>query len=331
MEKQITDDRCPRPILYLAPIRGYTHALFRNLFQAHFEGIDVAVAPFIVTMGKNPIRTKHLKDVLPENNGGARLIPQILSNDPVGFTQMAQALADLGYETINWNLGCPFPMVARKKRGSGLLPYPDRIKAILDDVIPNIPNKLSIKTRVGRHDPGEIETLLPLFNHYPLTEVIIHPRTGVEMYTGTADPDRFAAVMGLSDHPLVYNGDIWNVAAFNALAHRFPAIDRWMIGRGVMADPFLPADIQSGDTHSSDRLNRFIRFHDALLHALQETLDGPAHVLDKMKGYWSFFYLSFEDGRKLFKKIRKTHRIDDYTAVVHRFFEGNPVQCPVKG
>ena len=331
MEKQATDALCRKPILYLAPIRGYTHALFRNIYQAHFSGIDVAVAPFIVTMGNNPIRSRHLKDVLPENNSGAPLIPQILSNDPDGFIHMARVLADLGYETINWNLGCPFPMVAKKKRGSGLLPYPDQIKSILDQVLPHIPNRLSIKTRVGRHDPGEIETLLPLFNQYPLTEVIIHPRTGEEMYTGTADPDRFAAIMDLSDHPLVYNGDIWNVAVFRALAQRFPAIHRWMIGRGVMADPFLPWDIQSGEPQSSNRLDQFIRFHDALFYALTQTLDGPAHVLDKMKGYWSFFYLSFEDGRKLFKKIRKIQRLDDYIDTLHRFFGGNPVQCPVEG
>ena len=91
----------------MAPIMGFTNALYRNLYSKHFKGFDIAVAPFIASIGENRIRNAHLKDILPEKNSGIPVIPQILSNDPQGFINLAKRLFDLGYDTINWNLGCP--------------------------------------------------------------------------------------------------------------------------------------------------------------------------------------------------------------------------------
>jgi len=119
------------------------------------------------------LKDKHLKDVLPDNNQAMPVIPQILGNKAEDFILLAKRLFDLGYETVNWNLGCPFPMVAKKKRGSGLLPYPQKIEAFLEATIPAIPNRLSIKARLGRKKTDEILTLLQIFNRYPLDEVII--------------------------------------------------------------------------------------------------------------------------------------------------------------
>ena len=105
------------------------------------------------------------------------------------FINLAVRLFDLGYMSVNWNLGCPFPMVAKKKRGSGLLPYPENIDAFLEKTVSSIPNRLSIKTRLGRRHINEIFKLMPIFNQYPLEEIIIHPRTGKQMYDGKTDLD----------------------------------------------------------------------------------------------------------------------------------------------
>ncbi|MBU0991376.1 MAG: tRNA-dihydrouridine synthase family protein [Proteobacteria bacterium] len=310
-----------RPILYLAPIRGYTHSLFRNIYKAHFDGFDFAIAPFITTMGSHRISPKHIRDILPENNAGFHLVPQILSNDPEGFICVAKKLYDLGYETVNWNLGCPFPMVAKKKRGSGLLPFPDLVRFILDQVLARIPNQLSIKTRTGMNTPDEILTLMPVFNQYPLQELIIHPRTGIQMYQGSADSDVFAICLENTHHQIVYNGDIKNYEIYKKLSSRFNTVNRWMIGRGAISDPFLASMIKTGTDDCVDKAQKFKVFHDALVNALVETLDGPSHVLDKMKGYWSYFYLSFQNGQKLFKQIRKINQIDSYMDRLSLFFE----------
>ena len=208
---------------YLAPIRGVTDALFRNIYHHHFPYFDAALAPFINPQRTANFRTRLMADVLPENNTTLPIIPQLLNNNIEDFYGLAKRLQDLGYSHINWNLGCPAPMVANKKRGSGPLPHADQIFALLQDVIPRLDTEISLKTRLGYRNPGEIELVLPLLEELKLKEIIIHPRIGKQLYRGHADPDGFAKCKEISSHQLVYNGDIVLPEDFLALATRCEA------------------------------------------------------------------------------------------------------------
>ena len=170
-------DTSATPFIYMAPLRGITDALFRRIYCRHFNGIDAAVAPFINPQRKSGLTDKLLADVLPEADN-LKLIPQQLNSDGDDFLALAERLYDLGYREINWNLGCPVPMVAKKRRGSGLLPFPDQIVAFLDHVIPRLKSRLSLKIRLGYHDHQESLDLLPRLDCYPLSEIIIHARLG---------------------------------------------------------------------------------------------------------------------------------------------------------
>jgi tRNA-dihydrouridine synthase len=308
-------------ILYLAPLRGFTEYIYRNAFSRHFSGFDIAMAPFISTMSDARLKDKHLKDVLPENNQAMPVIPQILGNNAEDFILLAKRLFDLGYETVNWNLGCPFPMVAKKQRGSGLLPYPQKIEAFLEATIAAIPNRLSIKARLGREKTDEILTLLEIFNRYPLDEVIIHPRTGKQMYDGVPDLDMFEKCLEISVHTTVYNGDINDLETFNKFSNRFKTIDRWMIGRGALINPFLPDTIRNGKDGSADRVAEFRAFYEDLFEHYRIEFHGPGHLLDRMKGFWTYFSQSFKDGHKIKKKIHRSPKLDRYLKIVDRFFE----------
>ncbi len=314
-------DPATKIILYLAPLRGFTEYIYRNAFSRHFGGFDVAVAPFIPTMTDARLKKKHLRDVMPENNQAMPVIPQIIGNKAADFILLAKRLFDQGYETVNWNLGCPFPMVAKKQRGSGLLPYPQKIEAFLEATIPAIPNRLSIKARLGRKKTDEILTLLEIFNQYPLDEVIIHPRTGKQMYAGEPDLDMFEKCLEISRHPTVYNGDINDLETFKVFSKRFKTIDRWMIGRGALINPFLPATIRNGKDGSANKVEVFRAFYDDLFEHYREEFHGPGHLLDRMKGFWTYFSRSFKDGHKIKKKVHRTHKLDRYVKMVDRFFE----------
>ncbi|MCP4023705.1 MAG: hypothetical protein GY729_17805 [Desulfobacteraceae bacterium] len=124
--------------IILAPLQGFTDVTFRNVFCDHFKGFDIAIAPFISTMGQQRLKPSRIKDVLPEQNKKLPVIPQILGNVAADFIFLANYLYDMGHKKVNWNLGCPYPMVANKQRGSGMLPYTDRIQTFLDRVIPEI-------------------------------------------------------------------------------------------------------------------------------------------------------------------------------------------------
>jgi tRNA-dihydrouridine synthase len=307
--------------LCLAPLRGVTDAVFRDAYAQYFEGIDRAISPFLTT-GKGPrIKPSQLKEVLPENNTRMPVIPQIISKTADRFITLADGLFQLGYDTVNWNLGCPYPMVAKKKRGSGLLPHPEAIEAFLGRVVPNLRGRLSVKMRLGRHHNKEIETLLPIMNRFDLAEIIIHPRTGVQMYTGEPDLDMFEKCLTLTHHRVIYNGDIVDLSSFGKLQERFGTIDEWMIGRGAVVNPFLPAMIKGHRYDQDHAFTRFKSFHDTLYRRYSEKLYGPSHIVNRMKGMWGYFAKAFSNGDNIRKMINKSQKIHQYESAVDHFFQ----------
>jgi len=305
--------------IILAPLQGFTDITFRNSFARHFGGVDEAMAPFIPTMGKKKLKPARLKDVYPENNQTLFTIPQILGNNAEDFIFLADCLHDMGHQKINWNLGCPHAKVANKNRGSGLLMHPEKIDAFLDYVLPRILTGLSVKIRLGRLSKIEIYSLLPVFDKYPLDEIILHPRTGIQMYEGAPDHDAFAEARLLSRHPFVYNGDIRDLTSFQILQKKFPDIRAFMIGRGLLANPFLAEDIK-GIPSNENKIKRLKNFHDDLFLGYQTIYSGPAHLIGRMKGFWSYLGPSFRGKDKSLKHIMKSESITRYKESAADFF-----------
>lgn len=315
--------------LILAPIQGYTDVVYRTCYARHFPGLDEAIAPFISTMGQQRIKPSRFRDVLPENNPGMPVVPQILGNHPGDFLFLASVLADAGHDTVNWNLGCPHSKVAKKRRGSGLLPCPDEIRGFLDTIMGKLPCRLSLKVRLGRYLPTEIFALLPIFDEYPLSEIIVHPRTGVQMYTGSADADAFAQVKQNTRHALVYNGDITGIESFARIKGRFPDIDRFMIGRGILANPFLPAVLKGAEPAAVYDTMRLKRFHDDLFEAYAGIFKGPAHLIGRMKGFWAYLGPGFPGSGKSLKVLLKSTRTSQYLDAAARVFETHQEFLPL--
>ena len=310
----------------MAPLRGVTDAIFRSTYAAHFEGIDLAVAPFVTTHAGRRIKPVHVRDLQPRDNRRLPVIPQILTKTAADCITLADHLFDMGYTTINLNCGCPFPQVANKGRGSGLLCTPEALDRLLDTVLTHIPNRLSIKTRLGRWRADEIQAVMTVFNRYPLESVIVHPRTGLQMYAGAPDLAMFAWCLGHCRHPVVYNGDIRSPEDFQTLTRRFEGVAGWMIGRGLLADPFLPGRLKTGRRVAvAEKTDRFRRFHDALFERYRGRLNGPGHVLDRMKGLWRYFAQGFHDCEAHRKRIHKARGIEQYQAAVSAFWDAGPL------
>ncbi|MBF0389524.1 MAG: tRNA-dihydrouridine synthase family protein [Desulfamplus sp.] len=329
--------------IILAPMQGYTDAVFRDVYFRHFTGVDEAMSPFVSTMSQKKINRSQLKDILPENNLNCpNIIPQMLGNVAQDFLSLACHISEIGYETINLNMGCPHSKVAKKRRGSGLLSYPDVVDKLLYDLFDGLSKepfkcKISIKVRLGRYNKDEIFELIPIFEKYPLDEIILHPRTGVDMYEGRADIDAFIKVAKSTSHKLVYNGDITSLAVFKNITDRLEAesiepIRRFMVGRGILSDPFLPEEIKAHFSNSSstltkniasreEKLKRLKSFHDDLFEAYSQKFYGPLHVTGRMKGFWTYIGPTFFENKKGLKKILKAKNRDHYKDVVDSFFD----------
>lgn len=312
--------------LYLAPIQGMTIACYRNAFARIFGGIDAYYTPFIATADIEKVRHLLLKDLLPERNDAAvKVIPQLLSNNGTDFRLFSSAIVALGYREINWNIGCPFPMVTNKKRGSGILPYPDMIRKFLDIACADSSYTLTVKMRLGFDNSEQGTRVMEVLNEYPLGGVIIHARTGMQMYTGTVDLDSFEALASACKHEATYNGDIFTYDDFLHISTRFPAIKNFMLGRGALSDPFLPSAIKGQMIPSANKISMIRQFHDEIFHYYKNVLSGDKHLCDKMKEFWSYMLVHIDKDGKLMKKIKKCNTSVDYLDAVDQILHSSSV------
>ena len=307
-----------KQIIQLAPIKGVTDRTFRSAFVRHFSGLDSAVSPFVRLSDSE----SKFKSLSPELNQGLRTVPQILTKSPDEFIDLAAKFKNYGCDELNWNLGCPFTMVVKRGEGAAMLDYPDLISSFLEKVFSTINISVSVKMRIGMHSPDEILKVIPVLNSFPLKEIAIHPRTGIQMYDGGVDLNAFSSVLQLSSHPVIYNGDLNTVSDYIRLSESFPSVEGWMIGRGLLSNPFLAMEIKKSKSEPDKvKIERLKQFADYLLDAYGNDLQSSAHVLDKMKGVWSYLSQSFADSRKVEKRIRKAGSINHYQDEVKRIFE----------
>ena len=310
--------------LSLGPFQGITDAPFRNVFKRHFGGIDKFYTPFFTGIHKEE-HAKNLQgeEIDPRCNDVETLTPQILSTDAEEILRFAKQCKELGYKEINLNMGCPFPRVANKKRGCGLLPYPDKVEAMLESVFEQIGEmKFSVKCRLGYFNPDEIDAIIPIFNRFPLSELIIHPRIGKQLYKGEADVERFKALIPYINAPLVYNGDIFSVNNFERIHKAVQPVNDFMLGRGILANPFLAEQIKGKDV-PEDKTNRL---HNYLLDLYGDRLHhagGSPKVLGRMKELWSYLMNSFEEPQVVWRKIKKINALKEYEEAVEFIFKEN--------
>lgn len=310
--------------LILAPIQGMTLAYYRNLYSEIFGGIDSYYAPFIDTTNYKKAGSSLFKDILPSlNNNSIKIVPQLLSNSGSDFRRFASKITDMGYKDINWNIGCPFPMVTNKKKGSGILPYPDMIKEFLDEVCLDNSYNLTVKMRLGFNDLEEGVKVVDLLNQYPLSGVIIHGRTGVQKYAGKVNLDSFEILHSACKHEMTYNGDIFTNEDYKKIQERFPSINNFMLGRGALRDPFLPSTIKGVSLTSEEKMKKIKLFHDSIYNHFKNILSGDQHLCDKMKEFWTYTSINLDPNGKMMKKIRKCRTSSSYLDIVNKMFESN--------
>lgn len=308
---------------YLAPMEEVTGYVYRNVYHALFDDVDKYFTPFITPTQKKKLKTRDQKEVSPENNWGIHVVPQILTNHAEQFVDTCNMLMEFGYDEVNLNLGCPSATVVKKAKGSGFLNDTERMDQFFEEAFQKLdqeqsPLKISVKTRIGLEFAEEFEDILKIYNRYPLSEVIIHPRLQKDFYNHTPDLDTFSDALDRSIHPVCYNGDIFTKKQYEAFVKRFPTVERVMLGRGIVMNPGLVREIRIGEKISREELKRY---HDMLYAAYREALGSDKDALFKMKEVWSYLGNRFSDADRYLKKIRKAGRSEEYLSAVKGMFE----------
>ena len=306
---------------YMAPMEGITGFAYRSAHAACYGPMDKYFTPFVVPTVERSLKTRERKEINPENNKGIPVVPQILTNRAELFVDLAKELEQMGYTEGNLNLGCPSGTVTTKGRGAGFLGRPLELEHFLEEIFDGCPIRISVKSRIGVEDVGEFERILMMYNQYPMTELILHPRLLKEKYQGLPHMDIFRMAVNLCSNPLIYNGNIFTVEDLVKLkedypAERYPWLEGVMLGRGLIANPGLFLECQGQESTAGMAK----KFHDAFYYRKKEEIQDPKSLLYHMKEFWFYMIHSFEDSQKDAKKLRKITKCSEYEAWTEQMF-----------
>ena len=303
--------------LYFAPMEGVTGYIYRQVHHAVFSGADEYWAPFIAPDSAGKFKAGSMREVLPENNDGIKLIPQVLANNPEAFLAVARELEAMGYREVNLNAGCPSGTVFAKHKGAGMLTDAAALDAFLDTVFSRCPIAVSVKTRLGAEKTDEFDRLLEVYGKYPFSRVIVHTRCRSGMYKSPTSPESFAPALELFGKRACYNGNITDVNKYNALVQMYPALASLMLGRGLAANPALARQLRGGGRLERNELKQF---HDTLVDRTLSSGLCEVYTVGRMKELWFYMSSMFVNCEKQVKAIKKAKHIDEYNAAVNALF-----------
>ena len=316
------------PFLLMAPLEGMTDSIYRRCYYRFFPGIDKAVTPFLPIpdkVARVPLRV--FRDVALPGKSPVPEIPQLLVSRKEAFLTAGRALADAGYREVNWNLGCPSKGVVNKGKGAGMLARTDEILSILDEVLRALPLEISLKIRIGMDNPVQSRELVTRLKGYPVKEIVCHPRLGIDMYRGTPDLESFTFLADLTDIPLIYNGDLYSVDDYIRLKKMLPITAGWMIGRGLLKDPFLPEQIRNWEqegrfTHSDPMKEpRFREFLEVLFREYGKKIPRESNRVSWLKGFLAFILTGIPDEEMFRKRLNPVNSEIEYIRFLDEIFK----------
>lgn len=321
LQAEALHNRLPWPAqtrpLMLAPMQGLTNQPFRSLL------IDW-VRPDVVFTELIQVKSDTAKGCLSKTNrrqitsaeGGVPLVVQLIGHRQQALVAAASAAQDAGAEHLNLNLGCPYGRMSTSPMGGGML----RVHKELDQILPalrkTVSGSFSLKLRSGYEDPEQVLSLLPLFEDSGVDFLIIHPRTVIQKYTGTADHRITAKVVRQTTLPVIANGDIkTTVYGWETLQSTGAA--GLMLGRGAVNDPLLFMRLRGESQPIPDgqeRINSLHFYLKTLLELYSKRFCGDTQVLAKMKEV-----IALIDEPRLkneLKALKKSRKISMFSRII---------------
>ncbi|TSC55947.1 MAG: tRNA-dihydrouridine synthase [Parcubacteria group bacterium Gr01-1014_18] len=230
------------PFFVLAPMIGVTDSAFRQMFCCAGKP-DVLWTEFTSADGLCSAGKEALMDNLYFEPRERPIVAQIFGKTPENFFKVAEMLAQMGFDGIDINMGCPDKNVLKQKSGAYLINTPriaqEIIKATREGA-PNLP--VSVKTRLG-YNKIETDEWIPYLLEMNISALTIHGRTRKEMSKVPADWDEIAKVVQIVKQSgkktlVIGNGDVASMADAREKVREF-GVDGVMIGRGVFGNPLF--------------------------------------------------------------------------------------------
>ena len=276
-----------RPLM-LAPLQGLTNRALRAWFCTAVRP-DVVFTEFLRVKGgaKGVLAGADRREIVAPPDG-VPLVVQLVGHDPDGLVAAARSAQAAGARHLNLNMGCPYGRMSSSLTGGGMLRQPERLPELLGALRAAVAGSLSVKLRAGYDDPRQIFSLLPVLEDAGIDFLILHPRTVVQQYAGTADHQLTAEVVAATRLPVIANGDIVAATQGREVLAATGAAGL-MLGRGAIGDPWLFARLRHEATRSPGQRRRELQTYlGELSAAYRELFCGETQVLARLKEVLAF-------------------------------------------
>ncbi len=309
------------PPLILAPVAGHTDTLFRQAVKG-LGGCGLVVSELVSTEGmtRGQERTSHLTRF---EESERPLSIQIFGADPARMAASAAMIQEMGADIVDINLGCPVKKVVRQGGGSNLLRNFALLERIFKAVRKAVTMPLTAKIRSGwDHDSINAVEVLKLAEDCGVEALAIHGRTRCDMFAGKADWKIIARVKENARIPVMGNGDVF-LPEDAARMFRETGVDGVMIGRGVLANPWL---IRQCSDHLGGSAVRHVTmaekagFMREFLRRIAEEVPAPV-AIGKMKKTGGYLSKGIQGGAKLRERIHSAKSCAEILESLDHFFQ----------
>lgn len=311
----------PKPFFALAPMEDVTDAAFRRLI-AKYGKPDVFYTEFTSADGlvraDESGRRKLLKK-LEYSEGERPIVAQLFSAEPAYMEAAAQLAAELGFEGIDINMGCPDRSVEKQGCGAALMKNPARARELIRAAkrgAGNLP--ISVKTRIG-YSTNELDAWLPALLAEEPAAVAIHARTRKEMSEVPAHWEVITQAVAIRDSlgshtRIVGNGDVVSIADARAKVKE-TGCDGVMLGRAIYGNPWLFAD-RADEPSPRERLE-VLKEHIQLFEELM--LETTSFAV--MKKHFKAYVSGWDDAKHLRVRLMDTENPSEALALLdHRLY-----------
>lgn len=311
----------PAPILALAPMQDVTDRAFWQLI-APLGGADLYVTEYFRVYATSNLDKTVLRSIT-ENPTGRPILAQMIGNDISALTRTARQLQAYPIAGVDFNLGCPAPVVYRKCAGGGLLREPARVDAILGALRDAIRLPFTVKTRIGFESPARFEELLAVFAKHHLDLVTVHGRTVAEMYRTDVHYDLIAQAVRSLPCPVLANGNVASARKAQQVLAQTGARGL-MIGRGAIRNPWLFRQIRAvlrGEPVTLPRGREVLEY----VHGLLESTRAPGFTershIQRVKKFVTFVGLGVEPTGQFLHQIRRVTTEADFMHVCRAYLD----------
>ncbi|MCA9356093.1 tRNA-dihydrouridine synthase [Candidatus Nomurabacteria bacterium] len=242
-------ENLPKPFFALAPMADVTDPVFRKIvakYSRHGEeggGPDVFWTEFVSCDGLMTGGRDALMRDLAFTQGEKPIVAQLFTSKPENMKKAAALCAELGFDGIDINMGCPDRSICKQLCGAEMINHPQIAKEVIraaKEGAPGLP--ISVKTRIGYNKP-DIDGWIKFLLEQDIAVLSVHVRTKKELSKVPANWEYMKEIVKLRDSMglktlLVGNGDVHSIRDGIQKAQE-TGCDGVMIGRAIFGNPWL--------------------------------------------------------------------------------------------